>query len=273
MANQNDIDILVTDSVTKLDRRHRGAVLISGSHGGLYAGYCAAKAGVRGVILNDASVGKEDAGIASLGYFDGLGAPAAVVSHDTALIGDGGHMVAHGIISYVNRTAAALGCAVGQTAAAAARLMAAARQFDAVPPAYEESRFPLRQEAGEREVWGLDSASLVRPEDAGRILIVASHGGLLAGNAASALQVEAHAAIFNDAGVGIDRAGIGRLPALADRGIAAATVAASSARIGDSRSSWESGMISHVNRIAAGLGVAAGMTTKQAVDGLLHEAA
>jgi len=271
MADQNDIDILIADSVTKLDHRHRGAVLISGSHGGLYAGYCAAKAGVRGVILNDASVGKDDAGIASLSYFDGLGAPAATVSHETALIGDGGHMVANGIISYVNLTAAALGCTVGQTATAAARLMAAARQFETAPPAYEEARFPLRQEAGEREVWGLDSASLVRREDAGRILIVASHGGLLAGNAAAALRVDAHAAIFNDAGVGIDRAGIGRLPALADRGIAAATVAASSARIGDARSSWETGMISHVNGIAAGLGVAAGMTTKQAVDVLLHE--
>jgi len=269
MADPDDIDILVADSVTKLDYRHRGAVLISGSHGGLYAGYCAAKAGVRGVILNDASVGKDGAGIASLAYFDDLGAPAAMVSHETALIGDGKHMADNGIISHVNATAAALGCAAGQTAMASARLMTTATPFDGVPPAYEEARFPLREEAGERAVWGLDSASLVRPEDSGRILIVASHGGLLAGNAAAALRVDAFAAIFNDAGVGIDRAGVGRLPALAERVIAAATVAASSARIGDARSSWETGIISHVNCTAADLGVAVGMTTRQSVDALL----
>jgi hypothetical protein len=35
--------IFLVDSITKLDARHRDAVVVSGSHGGIYAGYCAAK--------------------------------------------------------------------------------------------------------------------------------------------------------------------------------------------------------------------------------------
>jgi hypothetical protein len=49
-----------------------------------------------------------------------------------------------------------------------------------------------------------------------------------------------------------------RLPALAARGIAAVTVSAASARIGEARSMWETGAISHVNAPAAALGARAG---------------
>ena len=49
---------MVADTATKLGPEHDGQVVISASHGGLYAAYLAARAGVRGVILNDASVGK-----------------------------------------------------------------------------------------------------------------------------------------------------------------------------------------------------------------------
>ena len=57
--------VVVADSVTKPTEAWRGAVLIAGSHGGIYAAYCAVKAGVRGVILNDAGRGKDDAGTVS----------------------------------------------------------------------------------------------------------------------------------------------------------------------------------------------------------------
>jgi len=73
------------------------------------------------------------------------------------------------------------------------------------------------------------------------------------------------AALFNDAGIGIDEAGVTRLPALDARGIAAATVAAASARIGDARSTYEDGILSRVNRRAAALGIAPGMTARDFV--------
>jgi hypothetical protein len=58
---------------------------------------------------------------------------------------------------------------------------------------------------------------------------------------------------------------VSRLPALDSRGIAALTVAAESARIGDARSSYEDGVLSRVNRRAAALGLKPGMTARDAV--------
>ncbi|MEE8172283.1 MAG: hypothetical protein V3T62_05070, partial [Alphaproteobacteria bacterium] len=49
-----------------------------------------------------------------------------------------------------------------------------------------------------------------------------------------------------------------RLPALEREGVIAATVAAASARIGDARSAWESGVISHANAVAAAVGITEG---------------
>ena len=120
---------------------------------------------------------------------------------------------------------------------------------------------------------GLDSNSLVREEDAGSVVVTGSHGGLLGGRPETAVKADVLAAVYNDAGIGIDRAGLGRLPALAGRGIAAATVAAGSARIGEARSTWERGVLSAVNEPAAATGAAPGMTVPDFVAGLLAAAA
>jgi len=105
----------------------------------------------------------------------------------------------------------------------------------------------------------------VLPEDAGAIVITGSHGGLLGGRPETALKVDARAALYSDAGVGVDEAGISRLPALAARGIAAATVSAASARIGDAKSIYQDGVISHVNAVAAAAGARSGMTARDFV--------
>ena len=56
----------------------------------------------------------------------------------------------------------------------------------------------------------------------------------------------------------MNAAGLGRLPALAARGIAAITVAADSARIGEARSLFEDGIVSAANAIAAAWGACPG---------------
>jgi hypothetical protein len=71
--------------------------------------------------------------------------------------------------------------------------------------------------------------------------------------------------LFNDAGIGIDEAGVTRLPVLEARGIAAGTVAAASARIGDARSTYEDGILSRVNPRAAALGIVPGMAAREFV--------
>lgn len=256
-------DSLVTlDSITHLTEAHRGRVVAAASHGAVYAAYLAAKGGVRAVILNDAGVGKDRAGISGLAYLDEFAIAAAAIGHLSARIGDGADMMARGEISHVNRTAAALGCAVGQSCADCAAAMAAARPSAAAPPPRSETRILLRAEPGEPEVWGLDSASLIRPDDADRILIVGSHGQTLGDRPETALKHDAVAAVFSDAGIGADQAGLSRLPALDARAIPAATVSARSARIGDGKSLYEDGVISRVNDAAAALGAAPGIATR-----------
>jgi hypothetical protein len=263
-----DPAILVADSVTRLGAEHVGAVLIAGSHGGVYAACLAARAGLRAVILNDAGVGLDGAGVAGLAYLDGYGMAAATVGHDTARIGDGPDMARRGAISRVNATASRLGCAAGQSCVEAAARLKAAPLPMSRPPAMAEARHLLLEGPGGVKVWALDSASLVKPDDAGQIVLVGSHGG---GPPQNALKADCRAAIFNDAGIGIDGAGIARLAALEGRGIAAATVGAGSARIGDGRSIWESGVVSALNARAAASGGRVGMTAQALVHRLLRQ--
>ena len=253
-----DIQIVTATSVTKLGPEHRNQVLIAGSHGGVYAGYLAAKAGARAIMLNDAGGGLYGAGFASLPYLDALARPGATISHNSARIGDGDDMAARGVISHVNATAAALGCAVGQSARACGEAMKAAPASSREAPVYEEARFQFSADGEAPIIWGVDSASLLNSDDVGQILLTGSHGALMGCEIASAIKYAGLACAFNDAGVGIDEIGITRLPALDGRNIAAVTVDCHSARIGDARSMWQTGIISHLNKTAADLGVKVG---------------
>ena len=247
-----------TDSITKLVPEFQGTVLVAGSHGGRYCGYLATRASLRGVIFNDAGVGLDRAGIGALDYLQPLEIASATVAHTSARIGDGADMLKRGQISYCNEVATALGCVPGQTCREAAESMCQGKAFEGDVPSYKESRILLRD--APVRVIGCDSASLVVPDDVGAIIVTASHGGVLAGSPDYGIAVQAYAAVFNDAGVGIDRAGIQRLEILERAGIPAVTVDAMTARIGDARSAWESGIISHINTLASKRGVTVGMT-------------
>lgn len=248
-------DVRILDSVTQLDGQYSGVVLAA-SHGGVYASYLAVTAGARGVVLSDAGVGKDDAGIGSLSYLDELGIPGATVDYESARIGDGVDLAGRGTVSHVNDSAADLGCATGDSA-----LASAARMREATPPAIEPPSYgqgTTLLDDGEPPVWGMDSLSLIGPEHEDAIVVTASHGARLAGERESYIDADVAAAAFNDAGVGADRAGISRLSVLAERSIPAVTVSADSARIGDARSAWQTGTVSHLNVIADGLGVSPG---------------
>lgn len=250
--------IVRVDSINYLDLSARTSVVIASSHGGIYAAYKAAVGGARAVILNDAGVGRDDAGIACLEYCERIGMAAAVVSHTSARIGDVADMLRRGIISYANRLAKSVNCTPGMPCAHAAISLKRAPLPFGTPPAYEETRFLISK--GPPRIVCIDSASLVKTEDAGQIVVTGSHGGLIGGQREKAFNVQALVAIFNDAGVGIDQAGIGRLEPLNERGVAAVTVAHTSARIGDSRSTYYEGVVSHGNPLAIKLGASREVT-------------
>ena len=65
-------------------------------------------------------------------------------------------------------------------------------------------------------------------------------------------------AVFNDAGIGKDGAGIAALALLQTQGVAACAVAHDSARIGEARSTLDDGVVSCTNEAAARLGARAG---------------
>jgi hypothetical protein len=256
---------IVTDSITRLPDDARDAVVLAASHGGSYSAVCALKAGLRAVVLCDAGVGREQAGIAGLQILDEYGIPAAAISHRTARIGDGADCHARGVISFSNAGARRLGVEAGDGAdQAVLRLAAAAPNHALSGSAATEQRYQLRG-FGQAKVVVLDSASLIAEEDRGGIVVTGSHGGLLGGDPASAVKYAVFAAVFNDADRGVDDGGISRLRALDERHIAAATVSAWSARIGDGRSSYHDGFVSAVNRRASALGAEVGLSAAQLV--------
>lgn len=250
---------ILAPTITVLPPDTAGAVIVTGSHGGLYPGHLVLAARARAAIFNDAGIGKDGAGIASLALLDGHHRAAAAVSHLSARIGDTDDMMANGVISAANELAAALGITAGMSCADAAKLLERANfGGQSMADNFHEARTNWACLGQSRDVALADSASLLGPQDIGAIVVTGSHGGLIGGDPKKALKVDAYAAVFNDAGIGKDEAGTTRLPALDERGIAAFTVAASTARIGDAHSTLNDGVISRVNKLAASRGATQG---------------
>jgi len=253
------VPVLIAPTITKVPDSCAGAVLVTGSHGGVYPGSLAIKARVRALIVHDAGIGREEAGIASLALLDAAGIAAAAVSHLTARVGDTADMLARGRISRTNAAAASCGVAEGMPCAEAAERLRAAEWRQTEVAAVAEGRTVERPEGAVRNLVLIDSAALVdAAADVGAVIVTGSHGGLVGGDPRMALRAEGFAAAYHDAGIGIEQAGLGRLPALEARGIAGITVAAASARIGDARSILDDGVISAANPTAIRLGAVIG---------------
>jgi hypothetical protein len=237
-----NVTVLVFDSVTKLPPEADGAVVIGGSHAAVYAAYMSAKFGCRAAIHHDAGIGKDEAGVGGLAYADKLGMAMAAVATASARIGDGADILKRGIISRANALAAGCGVKPGMPTREAAELLKKAPWPHTLPPPKGESRHMVDG------IVCADSATLLVPEDHGRIVATGSHAAL--NSATATAPFRPRLLMFNDAGFGADRGGVLALAALYKDGIAAIAVAAASARIGDGRSTLQDGMISDVNRAA-----------------------
>ena len=257
---------LLLDSVTELPSHAQAPVMLTGSHGGAHAAQFALARGIRAALFHDAGIGKDNAGIACLDIFAAHGLPCASVDSWSACIGDARDTMGRGCISRANAQASALGIGAGMGVADAlgafqgSRSLLTAGDFAGETMPEGDSRQALKIEGARRAVWLLDSASLVSARDEGAVIVTGSHGGLPGNDPARAAKAHLFCALFNDAGIGKDEAGIRRLDALEDRGIAGATVAAYSACIGDAASTLESGILSRVNAKAVRLGGGEGMS-------------
>lgn len=257
-------------SITDLTPHERGGHAVVGSHGGRQTGAFAARIGLASLLCHDAGIGLDEAGVAGLTLLEAAGVPAAAVSHLSARIGDPEDMLARGRLSRLNAGAAAAGLKPGMPAALAQRLLQALPAGEARPvePGAGFLRRLLAQPLG-IAVTALDSASQMEAADAGAILVTGSHGGLPANDRGRAAKAAARLLVFNDAGVGIERAGVARLAVLDAEGIAAVCVDAMTAHIGSALSTWQRGRLSVVNRRAAAAGLAPGQSVGTAIRRLL----
>lgn len=247
-----NVPILVVDGVVKLPPEANGAVIVGGSNATIYAAYFSAKAGARAAIHHDCGIGREEAGVRGLPWADQHGMAMAAVGTDSARAGDAADMLRRGIISRVNKLAATCGAETGQTVAQAVELLKSA------PWPHAEVEAPVEERVFVDGILCIGSISFATPQDAGLVVASGSHGGRSA--APFARSFRPRLVLFNDAGFGVDRAGAACLPLLDADGIAAATVAADSARIGDGESTLTEGIISAVNETAHRLGARVGAT-------------
>src|SRR5215204_5395164 len=237
------VSILAVPSVTKLPPAADGAVVVGGSHGAVYAAYLSAKAGARAAI-------HDEAGVSGLAWAEAQGMAMAAVLSGSARIGDGADMLKRGVIGRANPLAEACGVRIGQSVAEAAELLKAAPWPHPKPAPLTEARTMAGR------ILCVDSISLATLRDRGKVVSSGSHGGVPAGE--TALAFGPRLVLFNDAGFGMEHAGVAGLAILDRAGIAATTVSTMSARIGDGRSTLLDGFLSEVNEAAYRMGARQG---------------
>ena len=116
--------IVIADSATSITEDNKNDIVVNGSHcGANIAPDYVLPNGARGSIGNDAGIGLESAGIASLALLDQQGVPAAAVAAMSAEIGVGQSTYNEGVISAVNEVARKMGVTVGMSAKEAADKM------------------------------------------------------------------------------------------------------------------------------------------------------
>lgn len=243
---------ILLDSVT--DASRCDSIVITGSHGGLYPAAVASNWQMRAVVFNDAGMGLENAGVAGVMALENIGMAVAASDSQSCCIGSAADTLKRGLIKIANSIALDLGVSPGMPVADALTHLMNAPKPSGKLPMIDEARKQTTLPGLDSPIWLLDSASLICPEDEGEIVITGSHGGLVGGDPLRALKTRARIAVFNDAGVGIDQAGITRLPILNKTGVAAVTVDCQTARIGDAESALETGLISHANKVAENIG-------------------
>ncbi len=117
--------VVIMDSITKVAGEDEGSIVVAASHGGASSGEFALEVPLRLVVLNDAGIGKDGAGIAALGMLEARGVAGATVSHVSARIGDALDMWEAGTVSRVNAVARSMGVREGASLRAAVEALCA----------------------------------------------------------------------------------------------------------------------------------------------------
>ena len=126
------------------------------------------------------------------------------------------------------------------------------------------------KESGGYRIIIANSATSIDDNNKKDVVVDGSHFGLNVGQ--YALQAKIRGMIGNDAGIGLEEAGIAGLKLLGQHEVPGAAVSCMSARIGNGTTTYEEGVISVANETAKILGITKGMSAKEAADKMFEAA-
>lgn len=115
--------IVIVDTSSEVDQSNNMDIIITGSHGGVNACEYMGNMKIKGMVSNDAGIGKNEAGIAGMKALDKYDIPAVAVATMSAKIGNGTSTYEQGKVSATNELAKKLGISEGISAREAADIM------------------------------------------------------------------------------------------------------------------------------------------------------
>lgn len=278
MGNQLKLPdaVLLLDSLGDLQPQNKRPILVCGSHCGgnknlaVHVKNCQVKA----AFLNNAGVGKKQAGIRGLAHYEAAGVAACAVDHYSAEIGIAHDTYDSGIISHTNSLAESMGIVVGTSVKKTIgdivhhpSLSQKSTDLNVSPMGATEDKNSLKKQI-QTQVDGInitvsDSITFLSEHRIGDIVVCGSHGGLSAGEYAKKHRVKA--VFFNDAGIGKNNAGIKSLELLNESGIIACTVECMSAEIFNGQDTLQNGRISACNQLAKNRDIQEKLSIKEAI--------
>lgn len=273
--------IVLLDSLGDLQFGNTNSILVCGSHCGgnrdlaRHVKNCHVKA----VFLNNAGVGKNQAGIRGLIHYQAEGILACAVDHNSAEIGISSDTWESGTISHTNPQAEEAGIQIGDSVKDAVGKIVnlfilpsstqIIKDFESLIDKKKEnsSKVDLKKQI-QTHIDGVsitvtDSITFLNENNAGEIVVCGSHGGLSAGEYAKKRRVKA--VFFNDAGIGKNSAGVKSLESLSDAGILACTVDCMSAEIFNGQDTLDYGIITVCNQLAKTRNIKEKMTVTEAI--------
>jgi len=274
--------VVLLDSLGDLNADNTSPILVCASHCG-DNGVFARKlknCHVKAVFLNNAGIGKNQAGISGLSHYEAENILACAVDHNSAEIGVARDTWESGIISHTNKLAEEAGIQPGDSVQEAVARIIRIIDMPSLNPKNKSSeslidenknsksnKVDLKKQA-KAEIDGVsitvtDSITFLDENNAGDIVVCGSHGGVSAGEYAQKHHLKA--VFFNDAGIGKNNAGIKSLESLSDAGILACTVDCMSAEIFNGQDVLENGIITVCNQLAKTRNINEKMTVKEAI--------
>jgi len=274
--------VILLDSLGDLQPENSSPILVCASHCGDNGTFARKLKNfrVKAVFLNNAGIGKNQAGISGLAHYEAENILACAVDHNSAEIGVACDTWESGIISHTNTLAEDAGIQTGDSVQEAvtkiinlidlSSLNSKNKNAESLITEKEENRSKVDQKKQtQKQIDGVsitvtDSITFLNGDNSGDIVVCGSHGGISAGEYAKKHQLKA--VFFNDAGIGKNNAGIKSLASLSDAGILACTVDCMSAEIFNGQDMLDNGIISVCNQLATSRNIKEKMKVKEAIN-------